>query len=88
MQLFRTGVSNSWASGGSLRVGNIAEVRVMFFDLEIITSPGNDLCNVARSEVDLQKKKEITTFPASPHHCPSSGIVSQKSSSVSRSENH
>ena len=27
------------------------------FDLEITTSPGNDLCSVARSEVDLQKKR-------------------------------
>ena len=33
-------------------------------DLEIITSLGNNLCNVARSKIDLQKKKVIT-FPAS-----------------------
>ena len=33
-------------------------------DLEITTSPGNDLCNVARSKIDLRKKKVIT-FPAS-----------------------
>ena len=33
-------------------------------DLEITTSLGNDLCNVARSKIHLQKKKVIT-FPAS-----------------------
>ena len=27
-------------------------------DLEITTSLGNDLCNVARSKIDLQKKKD------------------------------
>ena len=54
---------------------------MMFFDLEITTSPGNGLYNVARSEVDL-KKKVIT----SPYHRPSSGFVNQKSSSVARSE--
>ena len=31
-------------------------------DLEITTSLGNDLCNVARSKIDLPKKKVIT-FP-------------------------
>ena len=33
-------------------------------DLEITTSLGNDLCNVARSKIDLQKKK-VFAFPAS-----------------------
>ena len=32
-------------------------------DLEITPSLGNDLCNVARSKIDLQTKKVIT-FPA------------------------
>ena len=31
---------------------------MMFFDLKIPTSPGNALCNVSRSEVDLQKKEK------------------------------
>ena len=56
---------------------------MMFFDLEITTSPGNGLCNIARREVDLQKKAI-----SSPHNRPSSGIVNQKSSSVARSEVH
>ena len=35
-------------------------------DLEITTSLGNDLCNVARSKIDLQKrKKKVLTLPAS-----------------------
>ena len=39
-------------------------------NLEISTSLGNDLCNVARSKIDLQKKnkknkKKVITFPAS-----------------------
>ena len=34
------------------------------FDLEITTSLGNDFCNVARSKINLQKKKDIT-FSAS-----------------------
>ena len=42
------------------------------FDLKIITSPGNGLCNVARSMVDLQKK--VITSPVSPNHHPSSEI--------------
>ena len=58
----------------------------MFFDLEITTSPGNDLCNVARSKAD--PKKKVITSPASSHHRPSSGIVNQKSSSVAQSEVH
>ena len=59
----------------------------MFFDLEITTSPGNDLYNVARSEVDHQKETVITS-PVSPHHRPSSGFVNQKLSSGARSEIH
>ena len=42
--------------GATLHVGNRAEGRMMFFDLEITTCPGNGLCNVARSKVDLKKK--------------------------------
>ena len=57
---------------------------MMFFDLEITTSPGNGIYNVAQSEVDLKKK--VITSPASPYHRPSSGFVNQKSSSVARSE--
>ena len=34
-------------------------------DLEITTSLGNDLCNVARSKIDLQNKKKVITFPPS-----------------------
>ena len=30
------------------------------FDLEITTSPGNDLGNVAPSEVDLKKKSQVS----------------------------
>ena len=37
----------------------------MFYGLEITTSPANGLCNVACSEVDLQKK--VITSPASLH---------------------
>ena len=59
---------------------------MMFFDLESTTSPANGLYNVARSG-SISKKKVITS-PASPHHCPSSGFVNQKSSSVARSEIH
>ena len=51
----------------------------MFFDSEITTSPGSGLCNVARSEEDLQRKKKVITSAASPHHLSSSGIVNQKS---------
>ena len=54
--------------GAILHVGSRAEGRMMFFDLEITTSPGNDLCNVAPSEVDLRKKEKLLTSPASPHH--------------------
>ena len=32
---------------------------MMFFDLEITTSLGIGLCNVARSEVDLRKKRSL-----------------------------
>ena len=32
------------------------------FDLEIITSSGKDLYNVARSEIDLQKKKKRSSL--------------------------
>ena len=42
--------------GAILHVGNRAEGRMMFFDLEIFASSGNGLCNVARRVVDLQKK--------------------------------
>ena len=60
---------------------------MMLFDLEITTSLGNGLCNVARSEVNFPNK--VNTFPASPYHRPSSGIVNQKSrSSVAQSEIH
>ena len=45
--------------GTTLHFGNRAECRVMFFDLVITTSPGNGLCNVAQSEVDLQKKDQF-----------------------------
>ena len=45
--------------GAILLVGNRAEGRMMFFDLEITTSPGNDLCNVAHSEIDLKKKRSL-----------------------------
>ena len=72
----RPGVLNSWASGATLHVGNRAEGCMMFFDFEITTSSSNSLCNVARSKVDLQKNKIITS-PASP-----------QSSSVARSEIH
>ena len=34
----------------------LAIVRMMFFNLEITTSQGNGLYNVARSEVDLKKR--------------------------------
>ena len=65
--------------GATLHVDSRVEDRMMFFDLEITTFPGNGLCNVARSKVDLQKKK-IFSSPASSHHLPSSGIVNQKQS--------
>ena len=75
--------------GAALHVGNRAESRMMFFDLEITTSPGNGLCNVARSEVDLQKqKKKVITSPATPNHRSSSDIVNQKLSFVAPSEIH
>ena len=32
---------------------------MMLFDLEITTSPGNGLSNVARGKVDLQKKRPL-----------------------------
>ena len=72
--------------GATLHVGNRAKCRMMFFNLEITTSPGNGLYNVAHSEIDLKKK--VITSPASPYHRPSSGFVNQKSSSVARSEVH
>ena len=53
---------------------------MMFFDLEINTSLGNGSYNVAHSEVNLKKK--VITSPASPYHCPPSGFVNQKLSSV------
>ena len=77
-------VSNSWASGGHIACWQSCRGPQDVFDLEITTSPGNDLCNVAQSEVDLNKKKVITSA-AFPNHRPSSGIVNQKSSSVARS---
>ena len=80
--LSRTGVSNSWASGGHIvHISNRAEGRVKFFDLDITTSSGKDLCNVARSEIYLQKKMVITS-PASPHH---RSYESKSSSVVARS---
>ena len=33
---------------------------MMFFALEITTSPGKGLCKVARSEVDLNKKRSLS----------------------------
>ena len=50
-------MSNLWASGGHIACWQSCCGQHDVFDLEIITSPGNYLCNVARSEVDLQKKK-------------------------------
>ena len=51
-----------------------------------------------RGEIDSQNvfaivarstsEKKVITSPASPHHRPSSGIVNQKSSSVTRGEVH
>ena len=72
--------------GATLHVGSHAEGHIMFFDLEITTFPGSGLCNVACSEVDLQKK--FITSRASPHYHLSSGIINQKSSSVVQSEIH
>ena len=65
--------------GAILHVGNRAEGCIMFFNLDITTSPGNGLCNVACSKVNLKKK--VITSPASPHHHLSSGIINQKLSS-------
>ena len=76
-------VSNSWTSGGHLACWQSCRGAHDGFDLEITTSPDNGLCNAARDEVDLQKK--VITSSASPHHRSSSGIVNQKSSSVTRS---
>ena len=39
---------------------------MIVFDLEIITSPGNGLCNVARSVVDLQKKSHYLNSISTP----------------------
>ena len=75
-------MTNSWASGGHIACWQ--SCRMMFFDLEITTSPGNGIYNVARSEVDLIEK--VTSSLASPYHRPSSSFVNQKSSSVARSE--
>ena len=59
----------------TLYIGNRAGGRMMFYDLEITTSPANGFCNVARNDVDLQKKRSSPL--QSPHRCPSSGIVDQ-----------
>ena len=72
--------------GATLHVGNRAEGRMMFFNLEITTSLSNGLCNATKAR-SISKKKIIIS-PASPHHCPSIGIVKQKSSSVAQSEIH
>ena len=50
-------------------VDNRAGSRMVFYDLKIHTSPANRLSNIARSEVDLQKKskKMIINSPASAH---------------------
>ena len=55
--LSMAGVSNSWASGGHIACWQSCRGPHDVFDLEITTSPGNSLGNVARSEVDLQKKR-------------------------------
>ena len=77
-------VSNSWASGGPIGCWQSCRGPQNVFDLEIITSPGNDFCNVDQSKVDLHKEK-IVIFSASPHHRSSSDMVNQNPSSVARS---
>ena len=59
-------------------MSNRAEGPHEVFDLDITTFSGKDLCNVARSEIDLPKKGGVITSPASSHHRPYEG----KSSSV------
>ena len=54
--LYKPGVSNSWASGGHIACWQSCRGPHDVFDSEIITSPGNGLCNATGSEVDLQKK--------------------------------
>ena len=77
-------MSHSRASWGHIACWQSCRWPHDVFNLEITTFSGNDLCNVTQSEVDLHKKKVITS-PESPHHRPSSGNVDQKSSSVARS---
>ena len=76
-------MSNSWASGGHIACWQPCRGPHDVFDLEITTSLGNDLCNVAQSEHDLKKKGHY--LPSFSRHRPSSGIVSQKSSAMARS---
>ena len=49
----RAGVSNLWAAGGHIVCWQSCRGPHNVFNLEITTSPGNGLCNVTRSEVDL-----------------------------------
>ena len=49
-------MENSWAFGGHIACWQLCRGPHDVFDLEIPTSSGNGLCNVARSEVDLQKR--------------------------------
>ena len=57
-------MSNSWASGGHIVCWKLCLGPHEIFDLEITTSPGDDLSNVARIEVELQKK--VCTFQVCP----------------------
>ena len=54
----KAGVSNLWASGGHIACWESCREPHEVFDLIIATSSCNDLSNVARSEVDLQKRKK------------------------------
>ena len=50
------GVSNWWDSGGRIICWELCQGLHGIFDLEFYLSPGNNLSNVARSGVDLQKR--------------------------------